>query len=91
MSGRDSDDQSGTVALVDLVNRVMDRGIVISGDVIISVADVDLIYLKLSLLLSSVETLRGGEREVGAAGTLEPVPTSDARPMGAGTDPADVG
>lgn len=48
----------GDVALVELVNRVLDRGVVVSGEVIISVAGVDLLYLNLGLLLSSVETLR---------------------------------
>lgn len=48
----------GDVALVELVNRVLDRGVVISGEVVISVAGVDLLYLNLGLLLSSVETLR---------------------------------
>lgn len=57
----------GDVALVELVNRVLDRGVVLSGELVVSVADVDLLYLNLSLLLSSVETLRprtdpGGER-----------------------------
>lgn len=46
-------------ALVDLVNRVLDKGAVISGDVTISVAGVDLIYLGLNIILSSVESMRG--------------------------------
>lgn len=46
-------------SLADLVNRVLDKGAVISGDVTISVAGVDLIYLGLNLLLSSVESMRG--------------------------------
>lgn len=46
-------------SLADLVNRVLDKGAVISGDVTISVAGVDLIYLGLHLLVSSVESMRG--------------------------------
>jgi gas vesicle structural protein len=46
------------LALVDLVNRVLDKGAVISGDVTISVAGVDLIYLGLRLVVSSVESMR---------------------------------
>lgn len=46
-------------ALVDLVNRVLDKGAVISGDVTISVAGVDLIYLGLNVILSSIESMRG--------------------------------
>lgn len=47
------------LALVDLVNRVLDKGAVISGDVTISVAGVDLIYLGLNLIVSSIESMRG--------------------------------
>ncbi len=52
------DDQ---VRLVELVDRVLDRGVVLRGDVTISVAGIDLIYLELRLLLSGIEAL--AERE----------------------------
>ena len=45
-------------SLVDLVNRVLDKGVVITGDVTISVAGVDLVYLGLNAVLTSVSTLR---------------------------------
>jgi hypothetical protein len=45
-------------ALVDLVNRVLDKGVVITGDVTISVAGVDLVYLGLNAVLTSVATAR---------------------------------
>lgn len=45
-------------ALVDLVNRLLDKGVVISGDVTISIAGVDLVYLGLNALLVSVATAR---------------------------------
>jgi gas vesicle structural protein len=54
------------VALVDLVDRALNAGVVISGDITISLADIDLVYLNLRLLLGSVPTLR---REL--ADTLE--------------------
>ena len=44
--------------LVDLVNRVLDKGVVITGDITISVAGVDLVYLGLSAMLTSVSTAR---------------------------------
>jgi hypothetical protein len=44
------------VTLLDLLDRVLDRGVVLRGDLTISVADVDLIYVGLKLLLCSVET-----------------------------------
>jgi len=49
--------KSKDVTLLEILDRVLDKGVVISGDVVISVADVDLIYLGLKVLLSSVETM----------------------------------
>lgn len=48
---------SKDVTLLEILDRVLDKGVVISGDAVISVADVDLIYLGLKVLLSSVETM----------------------------------
>jgi gas vesicle structural protein len=45
--------QSG---LVNLLDRLLDRGLVLSGDIVISVADVDLVYVGLKLLVCSVDT-----------------------------------
>ena len=45
------------VTLLEVLDRVLDKGVVISGDMVISVANVDLIYLGLKVLLSSVETM----------------------------------
>jgi hypothetical protein len=49
--------KSKEVTLLEILDRVLDKGVVISGDIVISVADVDLIYLGLKVLLSSVETI----------------------------------
>jgi hypothetical protein len=46
------------VALVDLVDRALNTGVVIHGDITISLAEVDLVYLNLRLLLGSVTTVR---------------------------------
>ena len=43
--------------LSDLLNRVLDKGVVISGEVTIAVAGVDLVRLDLRLLLVAVERL----------------------------------
>ena len=43
---------------MDLVDRILDKGVVLTGDITISVADVDLVYLGLRLVLTSVETAR---------------------------------
>lgn len=42
-------------ALVDLLDRVVECGAVVSGDVIITLAGIDLIRLDLRLLLAGVE------------------------------------
>ena len=44
-----SDEQ---VALVDLIDRVIGGGVVITGDIVLGVADVDLVYLGLQLVLA---------------------------------------
>ncbi|MDC7340740.1 gas vesicle protein [Streptomyces lydicus] len=42
------------VPLVDLLDRLMNTGIVVSGDLVIAIADVPLVRLSLHALLSSV-------------------------------------
>ncbi len=42
------------VTLVELVDRILDKGVVITGDIRLAVADVDLVELRLQALLSSV-------------------------------------
>jgi hypothetical protein len=48
------------VGLVDLLDRIVDTGVSVSGDVIIALAGVDLIRLDLRLLLVGVETALEG-------------------------------
>lgn len=40
------------LALVDLVDRLIDGGVVVTGDVVLSLAGVDLVYLGLRLVLA---------------------------------------
>ena len=49
--------RSHDVTLVELVDRVLNKGVVLQGDVILSVAGVDLVYVTLRVLLASVGTL----------------------------------
>lgn len=46
------------VSLVEILDRALGAGVVITGDLTISLADVDLVYLDLRLLLGSVGTIR---------------------------------
>ena len=41
--------------LADILERVLDKGIVIAGDIKISIADVDLLNIKIRLLIASVD------------------------------------
>lgn len=53
------------IALIDILDVILDKGIAIKGDVLISIAGIDLIYLDLRVLISSVETLIGShDRQV---------------------------
>ncbi|MBO0849593.1 MAG: gas vesicle protein [Pseudonocardia sp.] len=45
------------VALVDLLDRLLAGGVVISGEVTISLAEVDLVHVSLRALISSIGTL----------------------------------
>lgn len=49
--------KSKNVTLLEILDRVLDKGVIVSGDIVISIADVDLIYLGLKVMLSSVETM----------------------------------
>ena len=44
------------LVLSDLLNRVLDRGLVVTGSVTLAVADIDLVQLDLRLVLSAVES-----------------------------------
>ncbi len=63
------------LGLVDAVDHLLNRGAVVVGDATLSLAGVDLIYLGLVLVVSSVETLRQDAQRRG----VEP-----ARPAGGG-------
>jgi hypothetical protein len=52
------------LTVLELLDRVLDKGVELSGDVTLSVADIDLVYVGLRVLLSSVEAAhrrRGGD------------------------------
>ena len=42
--------------LVEVLDRVLHKGVLLRGEVVISVADIELLYLDLRLFLSSVDT-----------------------------------
>ena len=50
---------SEQVSLCEALDRVLNKGVVVVGEITISVADIDLIYLGLQVVLTSIETARG--------------------------------
>jgi len=46
------------ISLCEILDRVLTKGVVVVGEVVISVADIDLIYLGLQLVLTSVENAK---------------------------------
>ncbi|MER7132251.1 gas vesicle protein [Streptosporangium saharense] len=42
------------VALVDLLDRLLAGGVVVTGDLVLSIADVDLVRISLRVLITSV-------------------------------------
>lgn len=62
------------ISLCEVLDRVLNTGVVVVGEVVISVADIDLIYLGLQLTLTSVETANGRRLTLSSraqAGSLE--------------------
>lgn len=55
---REEEGESGKVSVVELLDRLIGKGVVVRGDVVISVAEVDLIALNLGLLLASIDKAR---------------------------------
>ncbi len=51
--------------ILELLDRLLDKGVVVKGEVLLSVADIDLVYLNLGLLLSSVKTVEKAARRGG--------------------------
>ena len=53
------------ITLVELVDRVLNKGVVVAGDITLAVADVDLVYVGLRVLLASVGTLERLQEQPG--------------------------
>jgi len=53
------------VALVDLLDRLLEGGVVLTGDLTLSIADVDLVRISLRALICPVESDRGGSTDAG--------------------------
>ena len=56
------------LSLLETLDHVLNRGLVIAGEITISVADIDLIFVGLNVLVSSVETANEVLRNRGLEG-----------------------
>lgn len=65
-------DEEEHVSLCEALDRVLNKGAVIQGDLMISVAGVDLLYVGIRVVLTSIETaLRAGVTEAASARGVE--------------------
>ena len=48
--------ESSELSLLETLDHVLNRGLVIAGEITIAVADIDLIFIGLNVMVSSVET-----------------------------------
>ena len=60
MNDYESLEEREHVSLCEVLDRILNKGAVIIGEAVISVADIDLIFLSLQVIVASVETARGG-------------------------------
>lgn len=78
---------SGTVNLLDILDRVLDKGLVIAGDIRVSLANVELLTIRIRLLVCSVDKAE----EIGlnwwkfdpnltAAGAARALPAAERQP-----------
>ena len=59
-------DAADELSLLELADRLLHRGVVITGEAVISVAGVDLIYLGLNVVLSAVENMKTDKADAAA-------------------------
>lgn len=49
-------DQDDELSIVDILDHVLNQGVILRGNLVISLAGVDLVYVGLDVILTSVET-----------------------------------
>jgi hypothetical protein len=80
-------EESERVSICEVLDRVLNKGVVVAGEVTISVADVDLLYLGLNLVLTSIETARESLGDGRATAGLA-IEIGKGKPNGAGRNNA---
>lgn len=74
------------LVLSDLLNRVLDRGVVIAGEITISVANIDLVRVGLNVYIAAIETelQKSAERDRSRRSLFSDAHISLLRPPGDG-------
>ena len=49
--------QETEISLLETLDHLLDRGVVIAGEAVISIGDVDLLYLGLNIVLANVDAI----------------------------------
>jgi len=60
--GREKLIEEADATLLELVDHVLNKGVVVTGDVMLAIAEVDLVYVRLSALLCAADRLFPPER-----------------------------
>lgn len=50
-------DETEELSLLETLDHLLDRGVVIAGEAVISIGDVDLLYLGLNVVLANVDAI----------------------------------
>jgi hypothetical protein len=67
--------------LLELLDRLLDKGVMVKGEIVLAVADIDLVYLNLGLLLSSVKSIEQAASR-GDNGATRQLPWQPPNPRG---------
>ena len=51
------------LSLLETLDHLLDRGVVIAGEAVISIGDIDLLYLGLNVVLANVDAVKRTERK----------------------------
>jgi hypothetical protein len=50
-------DEAGDLGILETLDHLLDRGVVIAGEAVVSIGDVDLLYLGLNVVLANVDAI----------------------------------
>lgn len=67
-------------SLVDVVDRLLDTGVVLDGDAMLTLADVDLVYVGIKLVIASADRIQGTSASASSAPST-PAPQPPAPPV----------